>query len=197
MARRYLFIGRAIFWIYAVVRTCVTPAIPAPLFGLPMLPAVNGAAIPANRSYKGFTAPLGARRGELKNYFKMLEEAERRDHRRLGREMGLFHLQEEAAGMAFWHDKGWTLYRQLESYIRRRQRVAGYDEVKTPQLVERKLWEDSGHWEKFRQHMYIAGNEEGLREYSANPQLARVFCPETDELPVSCADIQTKRKKLS
>ena len=113
--------------------------------------------------------------GELKNYFKMLEEAERRDHRRLGREMGLFHLQEEAAGMAFWHDKGWTLYRQLESYIRRRQRVAGYDEVKTPQLVERKLWEDSGHWEKFRQHMYIAGNEEGLREYSANPQLARVF----------------------
>ena len=112
---------------------------------------------------------------ELKNYFKMLEEAERRDHRRLGREMGLFHLQEEAAGMVFWHDKGWTLYRQLESYIRRRQRVAGYDEVKTPQLVERKLWEDSGHWEKFRQHMYIAENEEGLREYSANPQSARVF----------------------
>ncbi|MGI9338070.1 MAG: threonine--tRNA ligase [Gammaproteobacteria bacterium] len=113
--------------------------------------------------------------GELQAHLKMLAEAEARDHRRLGRAMGLFHLQEEAAGMAFWHDKGWRLYRQLESYMRRRLEDAGYAEVKTPQLVERKLWLDSGHWQKFRQHMYIAENEEGLRDYAERPDEARIF----------------------
>lgn len=112
---------------------------------------------------------------ELRTYLNMLAEAERRDHRRLGREMGLFHLQEEAAGTAFWHDKGWTLYRTLETYLRRRQRAAGYIEVKTPQLIDRKLWEASGHWDKFRENMYIAENEEGLRNYVDNPQEARIF----------------------
>ena len=113
--------------------------------------------------------------GELRAHLRMLEEAAKRDHRKLGREMGLFHFQEEAAGMAFWHDKGWTLYRLLESYMRRRQRAAGYLEVKTPQLVDRKLWEASGHWEKFRENMYIAESEDALRDYAANPQDARVF----------------------
>ena len=112
---------------------------------------------------------------ELDLYMQRLEEAKRRDHRLLGREMGLFHTQDEAAGMIFWHDKGWTLYRLLEEYIRRRQRAAGYQEVKTPQLVSRKLWEKSGHWEKFRENMYLAENEEGLREFSQDPKKASVF----------------------
>ncbi len=99
---------------------------------------------------------------ELKAYLTRLEEAERRDHRRLGRELGLFHLQEEAAGMAFWHPKGWSLYREVEAYMRRRLDDAGYVEVKTPQLVDRKLWEDSGHWEKFREHMYISESEDRI-----------------------------------
>ena len=111
----------------------------------------------------------------LREYLHMLAEAALRDHRKLGREMGLFHLQEEAAGMVFWHDAGWTLYRNLESYIRRRQQAAGYSEVKTPQLVDRKLWEASGHWEKFRENMYIAENEEGVRNYVKNSDTARVF----------------------
>ncbi len=111
---------------------------------------------------------------ELKAYLQMLEEAEKRDHRRLGREMDLFHQQDEAAGMVFWHPKGWTLYRTLESYLRGRLDRAGYVEVKTPQLVDRKLWEASGHWEKFRENMYIAENEQGLRDYVAAPD-SRIF----------------------
>ncbi len=97
---------------------------------------------------------------ELKAYLHLLEEAERRDHRRIGKEMDLFHFQEEAAGMVFWHPKGWTIYRTLEEFIRRRIGKAGYQEVKTPQLVDRKLWEESGHWEKFREHMYSTESEE-------------------------------------
>jgi threonyl-tRNA synthetase len=93
---------------------------------------------------------------ELDAYLKMLEEAERRDHRRIGKAMDLFHMQAEAQGSVFWHQKGWRLYRTLETYMRRRLEGAGYDEVKTPQLVDRSLWEASGHWEKFRQNMFIA-----------------------------------------
>jgi len=113
-------------------------------------------------------------RKELDAYLHRLEEAEKRDHRRLGKEMGLFHQQEEAAGMVFWHPKGWTLYRTLETYMRRRLDAAGYQEVKTPQLVDRKLWEASGHWEKFRENMYIAENEQGLKDYVADPD-ERIF----------------------
>ena len=97
---------------------------------------------------------------QLKAYLTMLEEAEKRDHRRLGREMNLFHMQEEAAGSVFWHPKGWTLYRTVERYMRRRLEAAGYLEVKTPQLIDRSLWEASGHWEKFHEHMFIAESEE-------------------------------------
>ena len=96
---------------------------------------------------------------ELKAYLARLEEAERRDHRRLGREMDLFHIQEEAVGSIFWHPKGWTLYRMAERYMRRRLDEGGYVEVKTPQLVDRTLWERSGHWEKFREHMFTAEDE--------------------------------------
>ena len=97
---------------------------------------------------------------QLGAYLHRLEEAEKRDHRRLGREMELFHIQEEAAGSIFWHPRGWTLYLILEDYIRRRLDGAGYIEVNTPQLVDRSLWETSGHWEKFREHMFTAESEE-------------------------------------
>ena len=98
----------------------------------------------------------------LKAYLTMLEEAEARDHRRLGREMDLFHIQEEAVGSVFWHPKGWTLYRTVERYMRQRLEAAGYVEVKTPQLIDRSLWEASGHWEKFREHMFIAESEDRI-----------------------------------
>ena len=97
---------------------------------------------------------------ELKAYLTQLEEAEKRDHRKLGREMDLFHMQEEAMGSIFWHPKGWALYRSVEAYMRKRLEAAGYHEVKTPQLVDRKLWEASGHWDKFRESMFIAEVDE-------------------------------------
>jgi threonyl-tRNA synthetase len=93
---------------------------------------------------------------ELDAYLLQLEEAERRDHRKIGREMDLFHIQEEAVGSIFWHRKGWKLYRTVENYIRRRQEQNGYEEVRTPQLLDRHLWEKSGHWDKYRKHMFIA-----------------------------------------
>jgi threonyl-tRNA synthetase len=97
---------------------------------------------------------------DLTAYLTMLEEAEKRDHRKLGKQLGLFHLQEEATGSVFWHAKGWTLYREIEAYVRRRLDAAGYSEVKTPQLVDSSLWEASGHWEKFGEHMFTAQSED-------------------------------------
>jgi threonyl-tRNA synthetase len=92
---------------------------------------------------------------ELDAYLHQLEEAERRDHRKIGKEMDLFHIQEEAVGSIFWHPKGWKLYRTVESYLRRRLEANGYQEVRTPQLVDRSLWEKSGHWQNYRQNMFI------------------------------------------
>ncbi len=117
-----------------------------------------------------------ASESDLKAHLTRLEEAEKRDHRRLGREMDLFHVQEEAAGSVFWHPKGWTLWRTLEGYIRRRLEDGGYVEVKTPQLVDRRLWEQSGHWDKFKDAMFLAtpraegaSVEEGDRVYAIKP----------------------------
>ena len=101
-----------------------------------------------------------AEKKQLKAYLHMLEEAEKRDHRRLGREMSLFHLQDVAAGAVFWHPKGWTLYRTLRSYMRERLNAEGYIEVNTPQMVDRVLWEASGHWDKFREHMFTSDVED-------------------------------------
>ncbi len=107
---------------------------------------------------------------ELDDYLVRLVEAERRDHRRLGREMNLFHFQPEASGATFWHPKGWTLYREIASYMRRRLEAEEYVEVHTPELVDRALWERSGHWEKFREHMLIAEtDEEGGRTFALKP----------------------------
>ena len=114
---------------------------------------------------------------KLKAHLHMLEEAAKRDHRKLGREMDLFHMQEEARGQIFWHPNGWTIYTQLQDYMRRKQRAGGYVEVNTPQVVERKLWEQSGHWEKYQEHMFIVEvDEEHAREKAINA-LKPMNCP--------------------
>jgi len=99
-------------------------------------------------------------RKELKAYLHRLEEAEKRNHRKLGKALDLFHSQDEAPGMVFWHHKGWTLYRIVEEYIRDRLRARGYQEVRTPQVIDRSLWERSGHWEKFRNDMFVTESED-------------------------------------
>jgi threonyl-tRNA synthetase len=113
----------------------------------------------------------------LKAHLHMLEEAAKRDHRKLGREMDLFHMQEEAPGQVFWHPNGWTIYAELQDYMRRQQRKGGYVEVNTPQVVDRKLWEASGHWEKYQDHMFIVEvDEEHAREKAVNA-LKPMNCP--------------------
>ncbi len=97
---------------------------------------------------------------DLHNYLLMIEEAEKRDHRKLGKSQKLFHIQEEATGSIFWHPLGWTIYQEIEAYIRRRLKFENYYEVKTPQLIDRSLWESSGHWEKFGEHMFTADTDE-------------------------------------
>ncbi len=97
---------------------------------------------------------------QLKDYLHRLEEAEKRDHRRLGREMDLFHFQEEAPGSVFWHPRGWTVFTELMNYLRRVQDKAGYTEVNSPDMMDRALWEQSGHWEKFRENMFITETED-------------------------------------
>ncbi|MDF1715769.1 MAG: threonine--tRNA ligase [Antarcticimicrobium sp.] len=114
---------------------------------------------------------------KLKAHLHMLEEAAKRDHRKLGREMDLFHMQEEAPGQVFWHPNGWTVYTTLQDYMRRQQKRGGYVEVNTPQVVDRKLWEASGHWEKYQEHMFIVEvDEEHAREKSVNA-LKPMNCP--------------------
>lgn len=123
---------------------------------------------------------------ELKNYLTMLEEAEKRDHRKLGKEMDLFHLQEEAQGSVFWHPKGYVIYNQLEQYMRRRLDDADYVEVKTPQLMHSKFWEASGHWQKYREDMFVVpdvvpNTEEGESLFKEEPKdflaLKPMNCP--------------------
>jgi threonyl-tRNA synthetase len=104
---------------------------------------------------------------ELKAYLHRLEEAEKRDHRKLGKQLNLFHMQEEAPGMVFWHPHGWTLYQQIEQYMRGAQRQHGYQEIKTPQVVERSLWEKSGHWGKFQEQMFTTHSES--RDFAIKP----------------------------
>ena len=132
----------------------------------------------------------------LKKYLFRLEEAERRDHRRLGREMGLFHFQDVAVGSAFWHPKGWTLYLIIEKYIRARLAEAGYVEVHTPQLIDRSLWEASGHWEKFREHMFTAEAEGKILALKpmncpAHVQIFRQGIKSYRDLPLRMAEFGT------
>ncbi|MFN4156056.1 MAG: threonine--tRNA ligase [Paracoccaceae bacterium] len=116
-------------------------------------------------------------RDDLKAHMTMLEEAAKRDHRKLGREMGLFHMQEEAPGQIFWHPNGWTIYTELQDYMRRQQRKGGYVEVNTPQVVNRVLWEKSGHWANYQENMFIVEvDEEHAREKTVNA-LKPMNCP--------------------
>ncbi|TFL17000.1 threonine--tRNA ligase [Jannaschia formosa] len=116
-------------------------------------------------------------RDDLKAHLKFLEEAEARDHRRLGREMDLYHMQEEAPGQVFWHPNGWTIYTTLQDFMRRKQRADGYVEVNTPQVVNRRLWEASGHWDKYQEHMFIVEvDEEHAAQKSINA-LKPMNCP--------------------
>ncbi len=103
----------------------------------------------------------------LKAYLHRLEEAEKRDHRKVGKALDLFHVQEEAPGMAFWHDRGWRVYVEVQNYIRQKLRQCGYQEVHTPQIIDRSLWERSGHWEKFRADMFTTASEN--RDYAVKP----------------------------
>lgn len=123
---------------------------------------------------------------ELKDYLTQIEEAEKRDHRKLGRELELFHLQEEAQGSVFWHPKGWTIWVALEAYMRRRLKDAGYKEVKTPQLLDSRFWEASGHWGKYRENMFVVpdvvpNTEEGQKVFKEEPKhfmaLKPMNCP--------------------
>jgi len=114
---------------------------------------------------------------KLRAHLNMLEEAAKRDHRKLGREMDLFHMQEEAPGQIFWHPNGWNIYTGLQDYMRRKQRAGGYVEVNTPQVVDRKLWEASGHWDKYQEHMFIVEvDEDHAREKAVNA-LKPMNCP--------------------
>ena len=114
---------------------------------------------------------------DLRKHLNMLDEAALRDHRKLGREMDLFHMQEEAPGQVFWHPNGWLIYTALQDYMRRKQSQGGYVEVNTPQVVDRKLWEESGHWDKYQEHMFIVEvDEEHAREKAVNA-LKPMNCP--------------------
>jgi threonyl-tRNA synthetase len=108
-----------------------------------------------------------AKKEDLEQYLHLLEEAEKRDHRKLGRQLDLFHLQDEAPGMVFWHPKGWTLWQNIEQYMRRTLNQAGYREVRTPMMMDRVLWEKSGHWENYRENMFTTESEK--RDYAVKP----------------------------
>jgi len=108
-----------------------------------------------------------AKKEDQDAYLKMLEEAEKRDHRRLGTQLDLFHMQEEAPGLVFWHPKGWTIWQQVEQYMRRVYRDNGYHEVRAPQILDRSLWERTGHWENFRENMFTTSSEN--RDYAVKP----------------------------
>ncbi len=114
---------------------------------------------------------------DLEQYLTQLEEAEKRDHRKLGKEMDLFHFQEEAPGMVFWHPAGWTIYNELQSYMRKMQSSNGYEEIRTPEILDRKLWEKSGHWDKYRENMYITEIDEEHANEKRTNALKPMNCP--------------------
>jgi threonyl-tRNA synthetase len=133
-----------------------------------------------------------AKQEELDAYLHMLEEAEKRDHRRLGREMDLFHFQEEGPGVVFWHAKGWTMFQELIAYMRRRLAKGDYQEVNAPQILDKSLWETSGHWGWYRRTCSRRSRPAGRRRRGR----ARLRA-QADELPRPCADLQARAEVLS
>jgi len=160
---------------------CKGPHLPnLSLIGSFKLTKVAGAYWRGNSSNEMLTRVYGTAwntEKELKAHLEAIEEAEKRDHRKLAKEMDLFHFQEEAPGMVFWHPNGWTIYRELKSYIRARLMKSNYQEINTPQIVDRKLWEASGHWDKYRENMFITEiDEEHANEKRVNA-LKPMNCP--------------------
>jgi len=154
-----------------------TGQVPADAFKLMSVAGAYWRGDSRNRQLQRIYGVAFRNREDLKAHLTLLEEAAKRDHRRLGKEMELFHLQEEAPGMVFWHPNGWLIYRTLEDYMRRRQRGAGYQEIRTPQVVDRVLWERSGHWEAYRENMFIVEvDEDGAKEKRINA-LKPMNCP--------------------
>ncbi|MFN3259928.1 MAG: threonine--tRNA ligase [Pikeienuella sp.] len=137
-----------------------TGQVPADAFKLMKVAGAYWRGDSRNRMLQRIYGVAFASKAELDQHLTMLEEAAKRDHRKLGKELDLFHLQEEAPGMVFWHPMGWRLYRALEDYMRRRLNASGYHEIRTPQVVDRKLWEASGHWENYRENMFITEIDE-------------------------------------
>ncbi len=125
----------------------------------------------ANEQLQRIYGTAWATKDELQGYLRMLEEAEKRDHRRLGRELDLFHMDEHAPGLVFWHPKGWTLWQQVEQYMRTVYRDNGYQEVKGPQILDKSLWEKTGHWDKYRESMFVTESEK--RDYALKPMSYR------------------------
>ena len=149
---------------------------------------------PGNEMLQRIYGTAWASGKELKRYLRRIEEAERRDHRKLGRQMDLFHFQDEAVGSVFWHPKGWTLFGTLVDYMRRRQDEAGYLEVNTPELMDRGLWEASGHWDTFGENMFTSHTEDG-RMWAIKPmncpghvQVFRKALRSYRELPLRLAE---------
>ena len=160
---------------------CKGPHLPnLSLIGSFKLTKVAGAYWRGNSSNEMLTRVYGTAwntEKELNAHLEAIEEAEKRDHRKLAKEMDLFHFQEEAPGMVFWHPNGWTIYRELKSYIRGRLMKSNYQEINTPQVVDRKLWEASGHWDKYRENMFITEiDEEHANEKRVNA-LKPMNCP--------------------
>ena len=116
-------------------------------------------------------------RKELDAYLKQIEEAELRDHRKIGKDLKLFHFQDDAPGMVFWHPDGWKIYTELERYVRKMQSNYNYQEIKTPQVVDRKLWEKSGHWDKYRENMFITEIDEQHANDKRTNALKPMNCP--------------------
>lgn len=121
----------------------------------------------ANEQLQRIYGTAWASKDELQGYLRMLEEAEKRDHRKLGRELDLFHIDEHSPGTVFWHPKGWTVWQEVEQYMRRVYRDNGYLEVKGPQIIDRSLWEKTGHWDKYRDNMFVTESEK--RDYALKP----------------------------
>ncbi len=154
-----------------------TGQVPADAFKLMSVAGAYWRGDSANKQLQRIYGVAFKTRDELKAYLHMLEEAAKRDHRKLGKEMELFHLQEEAPGMVFWHPNGWQIYRTLEDYMRGRLRKAGYKEIRTPQVVDRKLWEASGHWAAYKENMFIVEVEEEHAKEKRINALKPMNCP--------------------
>ena len=154
-----------------------TGQIPGDCFKLMSIAGAYWKGDSANKMLQRIYGVAFRNKDELKNYLNFLEEAKKRDHRKIGKDMELFHMQEEAPGMVFWHPNGWKIYQVLQNYMQKELEKSGYVEVKTPQVVDKKLWEQSGHWDKYQEHMFIVEvDEEGAREKRVNA-LKPMNCP--------------------